>query len=124
MAAEETTPLFERTSFVDVLQHVLLFADWRARGSAPSVCKTWRDALLQADKLAATSPLFWRALSQAVGVRLPPTASPVALRSQADPRRTFIRGLRQRRERLVQAVDGHAAAKFCGHGGAVGPVLA
>ena len=44
---EETGPLAERTGFVDALQHVLLFADWRARGSAPCVCKTWRDALLQ-----------------------------------------------------------------------------
>ena len=38
------------TSFVDALQHVLLFADWQARGAAPCVCKTWRDALLAEDK--------------------------------------------------------------------------
>ena len=31
---------------MDALQHVLLFADWRARGSAPCVCKTWRDGLV------------------------------------------------------------------------------
>ena len=39
----------ERAGFVDALQHVLLFTDWHARGSAPSVCKTWRDGLLQDD---------------------------------------------------------------------------
>ena len=43
----ESGALAERTGFVDALQHVLLFADWRARGSAPCVCKTWHNALLQ-----------------------------------------------------------------------------
>ena len=45
--AAESGALAERTGFVDALQHVLLFADWRARGSAPCVCKTWHNALLQ-----------------------------------------------------------------------------
>ena len=52
-AVEETgapTNPAERTGFVDALQHVLLFADWQARGSAPCVCKTWRNALLQDGK--------------------------------------------------------------------------
>ena len=43
--AEETASLAERAGFVDALQHVLLFSDWQSRGSAPCVCKTWRDAL-------------------------------------------------------------------------------
>ena len=46
-ALEETSaPTIVSPGFVDALQHVLLFADWRARGSAPCVCKTWRDGLV------------------------------------------------------------------------------
>ena len=43
--AEESRSLAERSGFVDGLQHVLLFADWRARGAAPCVCTTWRNTL-------------------------------------------------------------------------------
>ena len=37
------------SNFLDTLNVVLLHADWTARGSAPCVCKAWRNALLVGD---------------------------------------------------------------------------
>ena len=57
-------------------------------------------ALLTVDRLHGTSDVFWRSLSVSHGVRLPPENAAISLRSKADARRTFIKGLRNRRERL------------------------
>ena len=68
-------------------------------------------AFVQADRLRGASDRFWSGLTQAARLHLARIGSPaVALRSQSNPRRTFLRGLRARHERYVEACHEIASA--------------
>ena len=75
---------------------------------------TLRDlaSFLRADRVRNASDAFWRGLAQAMSIQLAPLQTRVALRSQANLWRTFLRALRTRRERFVQACNDIAFALY------------